>query len=224
MSYSFDLPDPLPFKFQEIDKKLYRAILRDVEARQAFGRFTTGKNAINPSWLLLSLGIATDSGARPTLWHKCERWKEKWEGLRGVAQSLKRLAAKTEKHLAKSDLGPAPLATVGYDRWNQHYGSSVTAHATLTTLPNLLSECAKLIESYCDLNKEWLSETPRDPDSQKARTVALLCWIEHQTDHCYFERVAALVNVGRKLRGLPQESGDSLRKLWKRHPELRIPF
>jgi hypothetical protein len=223
-SHCFDLPDPLPFEFREIDRKLYRAILRGAEARLAFERFTTGKKAINPSWLLLALGIAIDSGARPLLWHKAERWKEKWEGLRGAAKSLKWLATKIEKHLAKSDLGPAPLATVGYDRWHQHYSSSVAAYATLTNLPSLLRGCAKLIEFYCDLNREWLAETPRDPDGQSQRTVALLCWVKEKTGRCYFERVAALLNVGRRLRGQSEESGDSLSKLWRRHPELRIPF
>jgi len=226
MDPSFELPNPLPFKFRPSDRKLYNCTRTDVEAWKAFQRLTRGRHAIDPSWLLLWLGTEADSGARLTL-HKDERWEDKWNGLRGVSKSLNLLAKKMDRALAKSELGPAPLPAVGYDRWTEHYSESVIAHSTLANFPAMLRAFAKLTNHYCEMHRQYLQELLKcrqsDPSNQNQRTVALLCCIEKATGHLYFARVAALVNVGRRLRGLQKVSEHSLAKLWKRHPELRIP-
>jgi len=213
----FALPQPLPLKFRPFDKHLYSAIQDDVEARKAFHRLTTGKKAISPSWLLLSLSVEADSGARPTNWRREETWRQKWEGLRSVAQTLRKASAKMTKHLHRTEIGPAPLPIMGIDKWNKEYRSSVVAQAHLAEIPALLIAVAKLIEYFCELNKRWIRDLPQHRSDRKQAVLALLVFVKRTSGKCYFERVAALVNVGRALRGLPTVSRYSLRILWKRH-------
>jgi len=60
---SFELDDPLPLKFRPWDRQLYRAIQEDPEARAAFRFLGSRLKAISPSFLLLSVGVESDSAA-----------------------------------------------------------------------------------------------------------------------------------------------------------------
>lgn len=221
MATRFDLVDPAPFEFRAFDRQLYHAIQKDPEARTAFDRLTRGKRAIHPSWLLFSVGTACSS-ADPPRQHDAEnewmqKWTDKWEGLGGTAKSLRLLAEKMQIHLGKSDIGPAPLAYMGIDRFEKDYAGRQNAQAVLQTLPPTLFAWAKLVERYCAMQKNWLRGWPTVKEGQKFQTLGLLHWVKERTGRNHFERIAALINVGRRLRRHKEVSGESLRKLWKRY-------
>ncbi len=219
----FALDEPSPFKFGEWHKKLYRAIQEDrgrFGAREAFKKLTTGRRAMNPSWLLIHLEAEWPEGRPSIPFDGWEQWKDGWEGLRRHTKTLRRIAAKMKTNIGKAKCGPAPLAIVGYDRWNSKYQSSVLANHLLSWFAGMVESGVPLIEYYCDMHKDYLFELRKSPSIRRQwhRTIGLLRAVREQTGHYQFARVAALVNVGRKLTGVEkEETAESLRKLWKRH-------
>jgi len=226
----FELDDPLPLKFRPWDRQLYRAIQEDPEARAAFRFLTSRLKGISPSFLLLGVGVESDSGARPTTMETLiedrdwQRWRSKWEGLCGLAQSLRGAETKMERHLRKNDWGPAPLAIMGGDRWDKEFKVTLLSTEHLAVAQTMLRETAKLIELHCDLYQKFLKEVPRLRPKEKERTIILLAWVKAYIRGNYFERVAALLNVARRLKHRREVSADSLRRLWQRNPDLRPPM
>jgi hypothetical protein len=227
---SFELDDPLPLKFRPWDRQLYRAIQEDPEARAAFRFLGSRLKGISSSFLLLSVGVESDSGARPTTMETLiedrdwQRWRSKWEGLSGLAHTLRGVEAKMERHVKKNAWGPAPLAIMGYDRFQNEFRPTLLASNDLVVAQVMLQETAKLIEFHCDLYRKFMKEVPRVWPKQKESTLALLSWVKAYTHRNYFERVAAIVNVARQLKKRRAVSADSLRRLWERNPHLRLPM
>ena len=127
-----------------------------------------------------------------------------------MVHTLRGAETKMERHVRKNDWGPAPLAIMGPDRWDREFKVS------------LLS--TKLIELHCDLYREFLKEVPRLRPKEKERTVALLTWVKAYARRNYFEPVAALVNIARRLKRRKGVTADSLRRVWQRNPDLRPPM
>ncbi len=230
MRKPIELDDPLPLRFRPWDRQLYRAIQEDPEARAAFRFIGSRLHGVSLSFLLLSLGVESDSGARPLTVENLlaerdwQHWKNKWEGLCGLATTLQRAEAKMAKHLKWNDWGPAPLAIMGYDRFQNEFRPTLLASNHLVVAQVMLRETAKLIEFHCDLYRKFMKEVPRVWPKQKESTLALLSWVRAYTSKNYFERVAALLNVARQLKNRRAVSADSLRRLWERNPHLRPPM
>ncbi len=226
----FELDDPLPLKFRPWDRQLYRAIQEDPEARAAFQFLGSRLQGISPSFLLFGLGAESDSGARPLTMENLlaepawQHWKSKWEGLCGLASTLQRADAKMAKHLKWNDWGPAPIAIMGYDRFQNEFRPTLLASNHLAVAQVMLRETAKLIEFHCDLYRRFMKEVPRVWPKQKESTLAFLSWVRAYTRRNYFERVAVLLNVARQLKNRKPVSADSLRRLWERNPHLRPPM
>ncbi len=227
---NYELDDPLPLKFRPWDRQLYRAIQEDPEARAAFRFLGSRLKAISPSFLLLSVGVESDSGARPTTMETLiedrdwQRWRSKWEGLCSLAHTLRAAETKMGNHVGKNDWGPAPLAIMGADRWDREFKVSLLSTKHLVVSQTMLRETAKLIELHCDLYRKFMKEVPRLRPKEKEQTLALLTWVKVYTRGNYFERVAALLNVARRLKHRKDVSADSLRRLWQRNPNLRPPM
>jgi hypothetical protein len=230
LSKPFELDDPLPLKFRPWDRQLYRAIQEDPDAKAAFRFLGSRLQGTNPSFLLLGLGVESDTGARPLTVEKLlvdpdwRHWKNKWEGLCGLASTLRTADAKMTRHLAWNDWGPAPLAIMGYDRFKNEFQPTLLASNHLAVAQVMLRETAKLIEFHCELYRKFMGEVPRVWPKQKESTVALLSWVRAYTHRNYFERVAALLNVSHRLKNRKAVSADSLRRLWERNPHLRPPM
>lgn len=221
-SARFELEEPLPFKFDDWDKKLYRAIKEDrgrSGALEAFQKLTTGSRAMNPSWLLVSLVAEWPEGRPSVPFDNWEQWKVGWEGLRRNAETLRRITSKIRTNIEKASGGPAPLAIVGYDRWNSKYRSSILANGLLSWFAGVVESGVPLVEFYCDMHRAYLFELRTSPSiaRQWQRTIALLRIVKGHTGRCHFESVALLINVSRKLTGeQKRETAESLRKLWLR--------
>ncbi len=226
----FELDDPLPLKFRPWDRQLYRAIQEDPEARAAFQFLGSRLQGISPSFLLFGLGAESDSGARPLTMENLlaepawQHWKSKWEGLCGLASTLQRADAKMAKHLKWNDWGPAPIAIMGYYRFQNEFRPTLLASNHLAVAQVMLRETAKLIEFHCDLYRRFMKEVPRVWPKQKESTLTFLSWVRAYTRRNYFERVAVLLNVARQLKNRKPVSADSLRRLWERNPHLRPPM
>jgi hypothetical protein len=219
MNDRFELPDPSPFKFRAFDRELYREILSDEQARRAFRRLTSGRKAINPSELLFSIGTACCSTDPPANHVKEDEWfapwKEKWRGLRAVANSLSHTAVKMRRHMEKSPWGPAPLAYMGADRWEKEYGKYLKAQIELEVYVRFLDIFSEKIRILCDVSEKWSRERPTLKKGISYQTIGLLFHIKNLTGKLHSDRIASLLNAGRRLRGHREVSGDALRKLWR---------
>jgi hypothetical protein len=112
---------------------------------------------------------------------------------------------------------------MGADRWEKEFKVTLLATQHLAVAQTILRESTKLLELHCDLYRRFLKEVPRLRPKEKDRTIALLTWVKAYTGRNYFERMAALLNVARRLKRRKEVSADSLRRLWQRNPHLRPP-
>jgi hypothetical protein len=241
MKTAFPLKQPSPFEFRPLDKKLYRLIERDPNAKIAFQKLTSGPRAIDPSWLLYVLGVEVDSfgperegddriherysneGLRKRSW---EKWNDALEGLNRNAETLRRVSTKMRKHLAEAR-GWLP-GEYGYTMRPPRGQTYQVLQKAIWRAANILGaftdkldSCAKILEAYCLLGKEWRKVAPHADEKEIQRTFALLQWVKDRKGRCQFELMAPLISVGRRLRSENEETAESLRSLWRRESNSR---
>ena len=205
------------WRFRDSDRALFRDIRSDVEAQHAFEKLTKGRRAIRPAVLLLNLG----SEFCPRDWKEWEAWKDKWAGLSTAAKTIRLVEAKMKRHVGKSNRGPVPLPIMaGTEKGDKDYIRSHRADSRLRDICKTLAACAAEIEEYCQMRRNWLREVPRKNATQKERIVLFMRFVKEKTGKWYFERVAALLNVGRKINARNEITAETLRKLRK----LRTPL
>jgi hypothetical protein len=195
----------------------YRKIIRDLEARRAFEKLTTGKKPISPAHLLLNLGQL--KGFPNRTWKDWDRWQDKWEYLERAVKGLRRIASKMQKYLEPRHRGPVPLPTwTGPE--DESYVNSHLAEQRLRSITEQLLKDASEIEQYCNMRREWLRKTPRKDRkdmAEKEHLVMFLRYVENSTGRPHTEHIAALLNVVLGRAGNPSEvTVNKLRKLSKR--------
>lgn len=237
-----DLPPEIQssgWNFGDHHRQAFRDINQNSDARASFNNLTSCSRPISQSRLLLSLVAEAESliGYRMTgagavvsgSWGGWEKWTDKWNGLRATAKSLKRLAAKMERHISLSDRGPVALPLlVGEPEETERYTASHMASRRLDAIEAQLRESAAEIEAFCASRKEWLKKLPRKKRRDliaRERLVMFVRFIEHETGEPHYEDVAILLSTVRwsvvTSHALPFEpsdnvSSDLLRKLSKR--------
>lgn len=219
-----ELDVDLPPEFKVWCRTLYRAIRGDQGrhgAWDAFQKLTTGRRAMSSSSLLIHLAAEYPEG-HPAAWFDgWEVWKSGWEGIQRNAASLRLIASKMKMNIGKAAGGPAPLAFMGVDSWNAKYKESASADNLLSSIVHILESGIPILEIYCAMHRGYLEELRESPNIQRQEeaTIGLLRAVREHTGHCWFARLAVLINVSRSLNCIKKhETAESLRKLWERRP------
>ncbi len=202
---------------------------------------TSDPRAIDASWLLCVLGVEVDSSvpeqdgddaiqeryandaSRKRTW---ENWNDALDGLKSNAETLRRVSTKMKKHLAEArDWLPGEYGySMRHPRGETYHVLQKAIWETaevLISFTDKLNGCAKVLEAYCLLGKQWRKVAPHAEEKEVQRTFALLQWVKHRKGRCHFELMAPLINVGRRLRHEKEETAESLRSLWRREGSNR---